>query len=165
MRRSFYAALVLAALGLSAQEAQAQVELGPQVSVAEDVDVGIGANINVPLSSIHRNLEFSGNFTFYFPDGFDYWELDGDIRFLFPLSGETSLLPYAMAGLAIGDFSLDGDGDIGPPHYDDSELGLRIGGGFKIPMQNVTPFVDLALTVGDLPDFTLRGGFSFPLGN
>jgi len=165
MRRSFTVALVLAAFALTAQEIQAQVELGPQVSVAEDVDVGIGANINIPLRSIHPNLEFSGNFTFYFPDKFDYWELDADVRYLFPLSGNTSLLPYAMAGLAIGDFSVDVEEDIGPPRYDDSELGLRIGGGFKVPMETVTPFVDLALMVGDLPDFTLRGGFSFPIGN
>lgn len=161
MRNLFSGALALAFLTLSASGAQAQVYLGPQLSVAEDVDLGIGVNVGVPLSALQENLEFSGNFTFYFPDGFDYWEVDGNVRYLFPLSDDMNLLPFAMAGLAIGHFSWDANGIL---DGSETELGLRLGGGFKVPMDKLTPFVELALGIGDIPDFTLRGGLTFPMG-
>lgn len=164
MRKLFAGTMLFALLALSAPDARAQVDLGPQVSVAENVDVGIGLNVGLPLSTLNENLEFSGNFTFYFPDGIDYWEIDGNIRYLFPLEGNSSLVPFVMAGLGIGHYSW---GDDVPDRVDNSntELGLRLGGGAKFPMERMTPFVDLGLAIGDLPDFTLRGGFTFPLGN
>lgn len=160
MKILFAGILALALLTLSAPAVQGQIDLGPQLSVAEDVDVGIGVNVVAPLTTLYENLEFSGNFTFYFPDGVDYWEIDGDVRYLFPLPDNTSILPFAMAGLAIGRFSWD----AGIRDGSETELGLRLGGGFKMPMDNFTPFVELGLGVGDIPDFTLRGGLTFPLG-
>ncbi|MFO8174447.1 MAG: hypothetical protein ACQET1_02825 [Gemmatimonadota bacterium] len=160
MKNLFAGVLALALLTLSAPAVQGQIDLGPQLSVAEDVDVGIGVNVVAPLATLHENLEFSGNFTFYFPDGVDYWEVDGDVRYLFPIPDNTSILPFAMAGLAIGYYSWD----AGIHDGSETELGLRLGGGFKVPMDNLTPFLELGLGVGDIPDFTLRGGLTFPLG-
>ncbi len=162
MRTALPGMIALALLALSAPAAQGQVQLGPQISVADEVDLGVGATVVFPLSSIYENLEFSGDFTLYFPDGYDYWEADGNVRLLFPLSGSTSLLPFVMAGLSIGRFSWDAGG---PFDGSETELGLRLGGGFKVPMERFTPFMDLGLGIGDIPDFTLRGGVTFAVGN
>ena len=164
MRKLVAGAVALALVALTAPDARAQVYLGPQVSVAEDVDVGVGVNVGVPLASLHENLEFSGNFTLYFPDVIDYWEVDGNVRYLFALEGNSAMVPFVMAGLAIGNSSWDGDDIPGVADDSNTELGLRVGGGAKFPMDRLTPFVDLGLTIGDLPDFILRGGFTFPLG-
>jgi len=164
MRTIVTGSLLLALLLFVAPDAQAQVAIGPELSVAEDVDVGIGAIIEAPLASLHQNLEFAGRFTIYFPDFGNYWEIDGDVRYVFPLDGENNLLPYALAGLAIGRFSWDyeGPGDVGS--VSDTELGLRIGGGLKVPFGRVIPFAELGLGIGDIPDFSLRLGGTFPLG-
>ena len=165
MKKSLAGAMALSLLAFTAPQARAQVELGPQLSIANDVDFGLGVNLGLPLTSLHQNLEFSGNFTLYFPDNIDYWEIDGNIRYLFHLQGNSSMIPFAMAGLAIGRSSWDGDHVPGLGDDSNTELGLRLGGGAKFPMGKTTPFVDLGLTIGDLPDFVLRGGLTFPLGS
>jgi len=90
--------------------------------------------------------------------------LDADVRYLFPLSGENEILPYALAGIAIGRFSWEYDGPNLELGGSDTEIGLRIGGGFKVPMERFTPFAELGLGIGDIPDFTLRTGLTFPVG-
>lgn len=143
---------------------QGQIALGPEFSVAEDVDVGIGAVVEAPLTSLYENLEFAGRFTFYFPDGFDYWEMDGDVRYLFPLEGGGDLIPFALAGLAIGHYSWGSESPGEGSGGSDTEVALRIGGGLKVPMGSFIPFAELGLGIGDLPDFSLRLGGTFPIG-
>ena len=164
MRTILAGSLVLSLLAFGAPQVQGQIALGPEISVAEDVDLGIGAVIEAPLTTIYEQLEFAGRFTLYFPDGGDYWELNGDVRYLFPLEGENALLPYALAGIALGHSSWDYEGPGEGGSGSDTEIALRIGGGFKVPMDRMTPFAELGLGIGDLPDFTLRGGLTFPVG-
>jgi len=134
MRSLAAGSLFLALLLFGAPDARGQIAVGPELSVAEDVDVGIGVIIEAPLTSIYENLEFAGRFTFYFPDGFDYWEIEGDVRYLFPLSGGNDLVPYALAGLALGHFSWNYDFPGAEGSVSDTEIALRIGGGLKVPM-------------------------------
>ena len=164
MRTLVTGSLLLTLFLFGASGARAQVAIGPELSVAEDVDVGIGAIIEAPLASLHQNLEFAGRFTIYFPDFGNYWEIDGDVRYVFPLEGENNLLPYVLAGLAIGDYSFDYEGPGGGGTASDTEVGLRIGGGLKVPFGRMIPFAELGLGVGDIPDFSLRLGATFPLG-
>ncbi len=155
----------LALLLGTADPSEAQISLGPEISIADDVDFGIGAVLEAALSSLDPNLEMAARFTLYFPDRIDYWELDGDLRYLFPLDDQNEIIPFVLAGIAIGHASFDYDGP-GADIVDDgnTEVGIRLGGGLKIPMDRITPFVELGLGVGDIPDFTLRGGLTFPLG-
>jgi hypothetical protein len=164
MRTRFAGPLLVTLLAFVASPLQGQIALGPEISLAEDVDLGIGVLMEAPLTSVYEQMEFGGRFTLYFPDGGDYWELDGDVRYLFPLEHENALLPYALAGIAIGHFSRDYETPGGGRSGSDTEVALRIGGGFKVPMARMTPFAELGLGVGDLPDFTLRGGLTFPVG-
>jgi hypothetical protein len=143
---------------------EGQWSAGPEIALADDVDFGIGGVVSVPLTSIYPDLEFAGRFTLFFPDGFDYWEVDGDVRYLFNIEGNEEVVPYALAGLAIGRASHDdevGDFDVGGSN---TEVGLRLGGGIKAPMDQFVPFAELGLGVGDIPDFTIRAGLSFLVG-
>ena len=165
MRSLSSTTLALALVLLGSPGARGQIALGPELSVADDVDLGLGAVIEAPLTSVYENLEFAGRFTFYFPDTGDYWEIDADVRYLFPLEGENPLLPFVMGGIAIGHSSWEYDLPvIGTQSGSETELGVRIGGGFKVPLDRVVPYAELGLGVGDIPDFTLRGGVMFPIG-
>lgn len=160
MKKVLAGILSVALLSFFAPSAQAQVALGPQLSLADDVDFGIGAVLETPLTAFNDNLEFSGAFTLFFPDAGDYWELEGSIRYLFPNAGDGSFIPFVSAGIGIGRFSWDSENAEGS----DSEVGLKLGGGLKFPMEKITPFAELGLGIGDLPDFTLRGGLTFMVG-
>jgi opacity protein-like surface antigen len=165
MRSRSSIAAVLALFFLGTPGVQGQVALGPELSVAEDVDFGVGAVVEVPLTSVYPDLEFAGRFTFYFPDSGDYWEINADARYLFPLEGESPVLPFVLAGIAIGHFSWEYDLPVvGTQSGSDTELGLRLGGGFKVPLEQAVPFAELGLGVGDIPDFSLRAGVTFLIG-
>lgn len=160
--RKLFAGLLTVGLMLGASSAlQAQVSIAPEFAYGDDVDFGVGASVAFPLSAVHENLELAGRFNLFFPDGFDYWEINGDARFHFPLPDNDQLLPYALGGIAFGNFSFDNAfGDAST-----TEAGLRLGGGVKFPMASLTPFAELALGLGDVPDFALRGGVSLMLGS
>ena len=165
MKRLLAGVLGIVIIPLPASDVEAQVDVGAHVAVADDMDLGIGLNLGIPLSSFHEHLEFNGAFTFFFPDNLDYWEIDADVRYFFPLEENPSVLPYAMAGLAIGNISWDLDGPGDGVDDSNTEPGLRLGGGVQFPTERLNPFIDLALSIGDVPDFTLRGGLSVPFGN
>jgi hypothetical protein len=164
MRKIFTGLCVSALVAVGGSELQAQVALGPEVSVAENVDAGIGLVVEAPLTSVNANLEVAGRFTLYFPDVIDYWEIEGDVRYLFPLADQPQLLPYVLGGIAIGHYSYDRDGPGERVSTGNTEVALRLGGGLKIPMDRAIPFIELGLGIGDLPDFTFRGGLTFPVG-
>jgi len=153
----------LALLFGTADLAHGQVSLGPEISIADNVDFGIGAVLEAALGSLDPNLEMAARFTLYFPDGIDYWELNGDLRYLFPLTDQNQIIPYVLGGIAIGHASYDGDRPGLEVNGGNTEVGVRLGGGLKFPMDRITPFAELGLGVGDIPDFSLRGGLTFPM--
>ncbi len=152
------------ALGL-AGPVQAQVSVAPEVAFGDDVDLGIGAHVAAPLTSVNENLELAARFNLFFPDGFDYWELNGDVRYLFPLPENDQFVPYVLGGLVFGNWSFDFESDLVDVDDSTTEFGLRLGGGVKFPMDRFHPFAELGAGIGDVPDFVLRGGVAFPLGS
>jgi hypothetical protein len=144
---------------------EGQVSVAPEVAIGDDVDFGIGGALSLPLTQLHEDLEFAGRFTFFFPDGFDYWEINGDVRYLFSIEGNDQIVPFALAGLAIGNASYDADvPDIVEVDESNTEVGLRLGGGIKVPQDRFVPYAELGLGIGDIPDFAIRVGLSFLLG-
>ncbi len=144
---------------------EAQLEISPHAGIASDVDFGVGAAIGFPLESLHEQIEGSASFSLFFPDGFDYWEINALLRYLIELDN-PDVLPYVTAGLGYGNFSFD-LGDIVIPGFDASasEIALRVGGGAKFNAgEAIVPFGEVLFSLGDLPDFVLRGGVSLKLG-
>ena len=164
MRKLFLGLVLMLVPALAVQEVQAQVEIGPSVVLAEDVDFGVGAIVVFSLESVHESLEGSASFDFYFPDLIDYFQIDGVVRYLIPISNE-SILPFVAGGLGIGRFSFDADGILGDDFSaSTTEVGLLVGGGLKFEAESVNPFVQLLLGIGDIPSFGLKGGITFPVG-
>lgn len=143
---------------LATAPSSAQVHLGPQISLADDADVGLGARVVAGVPQ-YRGVEFAGTFDVFFPDGdYDYWELNGNLLYNFEIPEASAFRPYAGGGLNIARFD-----DVGPNDVGDTEVGLNLVGGSKFPNSGpVTPYVELRATVEGGEQFVVTAGILFP---
>lgn len=151
-------------LALAPLPAQSQIYLGPEVAWNDDADIGIGAGVEFDLPSLYPGIAFLGDFLYFFPgDDFDYFELNGNLTYDFPLE-ESSVVPFVLAGLNVGRWSVDSDspGD----GASDTEVGLNLGGGVKFNVGSFQPRVIGRFTLGgDVGDFTVTGFLPFRIAN
>ena len=152
MRRLAIAAVAAGALCLAAPgQADAQVHLGPQVSIGDEVGIGGRALFNL---SDMEGWEVAATFD-VFPDG-DYWELGGNLHYNFAIEDAPGLYPYVGPGLNIG-HRYDGPGD-------DTELGVNLVAGTKFQAaERFTPFAELRVTLEGIRDdaVVVTGGLLF----
>lgn len=145
-------AVVLLALPDTARGQDAH--LGPQVSLANDYDAGLGARAVVNLTDF-EGWEGIGSFDVFFPEGdVDYWELNGNLVYNFPVETSRTFFPYLGGGLNIARAEV---ADVG-----DSRLGVNVVGGGKFDARGVTPFIEARIEVEGYEQFVLTGGFLFP---
>ncbi|HEX7051637.1 MAG TPA: hypothetical protein VF188_15640 [Longimicrobiales bacterium] len=152
MKKLLLAVGVTCLVAINAPAAQAQVSFGAQASFADDTDFGVGARANI-------GLPFSGfkaiaSFDYFFPDGFDYFELNGNavysIRTTTPGFG-----PYVGGGLNIAHSSVDAI------DFSDTEMGLNLLGGAEFGTGPIKPFAELRIELRDEGQFVLAGGVNF----
>ncbi len=161
MRRTLLAALVFI---LSPGVLQAQVNVGGQLSLAEDTDFGIGARTTVGLSVPSFPLEVIGSFDYFFPgdrpagNNITYWELNGSVAHEFPVSSPV-VKPYVGAGLSLAHTS---NSFVGMDS--NTDVALNILGGAKFAVGNVNPFGELRIQLGGAEQFVLTGGVMFQVG-
>ncbi len=156
MRKISVPLALLAGLAFATGSAEAQITLGPTLAFHDDADFGIGATVGVPLPSLAPAMGLMADFMYYFPDGFDYWELNGNLTYDFPLEG-SSVVPFALAGLNIGHYSVS--------EASDTEMGLNIGGGIAFELGTFRPNVGLKFELGNEEAFVLFGTLPFELGS
>ncbi len=160
MRRTLLAALVLI---LSPGVLQAQVNIGGQLSLAEETDFGIGARTTVGLSVPSFPLEVIASFDYFFPDetNVSYWELNGNVAHEFPVRSPV-VKPYVGAGLNLAHRSIDNILFAGT--VSNTDLARNILGGAKFAVGTVTPFGELRIELGGAEQFVLTGGVMFQVG-
>lgn len=168
MRKSYRVLMLAAAAAALPAVASAQTanvkpfRFGAQVSYGLDVEaIGAGARVEYSLASMVPSLNdfrFVGSFDWFFPDGFDYFEINAGVATSFPMSG-GAMVPYAGAGLGIARVSVDVPG-FGSASS--TETGLNIMGGLKFkPMGSLVPFVEARLELGGGEQLVLTGGILF----
>jgi hypothetical protein len=136
----------------AASPAQAQL-FGAEILFGSDTDVGVGARVQLPIDA-NVPLEFQGSFDLFFPDGpADYWEINGNVWYLIDTRASSILVPYIGGGLNIGHAST--------PGFDDTDLGVNLGGGARWEFTNTTPFVEARFVIGGVEQFVIGGGFLF----
>lgn len=161
MRKTIWTTLTTATFVLLlAAPAAGQVHLAPQVSLADDADVGLGGRIVAGVPN-YTGLEFAGSFDVFFPDGdVDYWEINGNVLHNFELAGTTSFRPYAGGGLNIARFDRD---ETLPGRDDDTEVGLNLVGGTKFATESpATPYVEIRFEIEGGEQVVITGGLLFP---
>ncbi len=157
MKKLLCAVALAAMLGVPAS-VSAQVTAGPMLAYHTDLEaVGVGAFLGVPLASI-EGLSIVPSFIWYFPDGGDYFEVNGDAVYTFMVSADSPVQPFALAGLNIARVS---------PDFGDSntDVGLNLGGGVNFVAGSLTPFAGAKFEIQDQTSFVIFGGLSFALGN
>lgn len=130
--------------------ASGQVLFGAEALFGTETDFGIGGRIHYDLGTT-APLEFQGAFDLFFPDGpADYWEINGNLWYNLPTSSGSTALPYLGGGLNIGHVSANG--------FDDTELGVNLGGGVKFGFTNTIPFLEARVTLGGIDEQLVIGG-------
>ena len=155
MRKLVSGFAVAAFLALGSTQAQGQVQVGPTLAVSDDVDVGIGATLSAQAPQLDENLGFIGEFILFFPEGSDYFEINGNATYSFPLA-ESTVLPFVLGGLNIARASYDVDAvrDVS-----DTEIGINLGGGITFDAGSFRPSIGGRFAINDL--FIVRDHFVF----
>lgn len=172
MRKFVFALIAIGAVLAMPAASSAQLQVGPFLAFHDDADLGIGAFVGVPVASIHEDLSFVGDFGMFFPGGgshgavevdVDYWELNANGLFKFPLEGQP-FTPWALAGLNVAKYSASAEvGEFGAS-YGDTQIGLNVGGGVTFGEGPMTPFAGAKFELGGGEGAVVFGGLSFVLG-
>jgi len=157
MRKLVAAAGVVIAAFAFAPRAEAQA-FGANLSWGADTDFGLGARVAFPIGGSvgQKGIKGLATFDYFFPDGFDFWEITGNGVYDISTSGSAS--PYVGAGLTFARSSVSVSGFSAS----NSEVGLNLLGGARFaPTGNVQPFVEARFQIRDGSQFVLSGGVYF----
>lgn len=140
-----------------------QVSLGPELSFGGDTDLGVGGRVLANVSALDH-WDFVGTFDVWFPDDgpnndISAWEANGSLAYNF-LIEDTSVFPYAGAGLNVFHVSVDNPDLVGGGR-DDTDLGLNLFGGIKFPASSVTPFAEVRAVLEGADQVVITGGILF----
>ena len=172
--RTAYIAVLSLVLGPTPLVGQAF--LGAELAYANDLDLGVGLRVDLPVEAIHERFSVTGSFLYFFPGessdeipgveaDVEYWEFNANGRFRIA-NDEVSLTPYVGAGLNVG--RLTGSVDIsgvGGASNSSTEAGLNLLGGLEFGRGPTRPFVEGRFEVGGGEQFVVSGGISIPIGN
>jgi hypothetical protein len=170
MRSVKLALATVALFVLLPSQAWGQFQVGPYLAYHDDADLGIGGFVGIPLPDIDENLSFVADFGFFFPDHHgservdaDYWELNADGLYRFPLEN-TSLTPWALAGINIAHWSYAREREGPDPSADDTEIGLNVGGGVTFGSGPVAPFAGVKFELSGGDGAVIFGGLALTVG-
>lgn len=145
---------LLALLSWTPERADAQALFGAEMLFGSETDIGLGVRAHADLAPGVPNLEVQGAFDLFFPDGSsDYWEINGNLWYRFEVRGGSNAVPYAGGGLNIGRRERD--------DFDETDLGLNLGGGVRFLFENTIPFLEARVTVGGVDQLVVGGGVLF----
>lgn len=139
---------------------QGQMEAGPILAYHTDAEaIGVGAFLSIPVPQLAPGFAIVPDFTWFFPDGFDYFEINGDLMYSFPVAADSPVLPFAFGGLNIARTSVD----FGGGSVSNTDVGLNLGGGVQFPGQ-LSPFAGAKFEIQDATGFVIFGGIGFAVG-
>ena len=150
------------AVAISAGSAEAQ-RFGVQGSWADDADFGIGARVELGLPNLLTsegplaNTFLIGSFDYFFPDvdALDYWEINANLAVPLVASG---IDPYVGAGLNVAHASVSTEFLGEEIEGSDTEIGLNLLGGLRIPIGGLATFVEGRFELGGGEQFVLTFG-------
>lgn len=130
------------------------VSIGGTLSIADDVDVGLGARALWNLHRLAPNLELATTFDYFFPGGgLSYFEINGNVVYNFRFR-RSALVPYAGLGLNIAHASTEFLGF----EVSDTDVGVNFLGGVKYPLSRFLIFGELRVEAGGGEQFVIAGG-------
>ncbi len=146
------AAAIAGAFSLAAPAtADAQVSFGVQGNYGTEVEaIGVGPRVNFDIPGA-QGFGLAGSFDYFFPDGFDYWEINANATYGF--AGQSNLGPYVGAGFNHANSEAGG--------VSVSNTGLNLLGGVEFGGGGITPFVEGRYATTGTGQLVLTGGILF----
>lgn len=139
---------------------QGQFKAGVGLAFATQ-DVGIGGQAGVTYGFTDE-IAGAANFTYYFPDGFDWWEINANGHYNFLNEDGTAV--YGLAGLNYASLSFPGVqtqfGSFGGGST--SEIGLNLGAGAEFDADFALIFAELKYVIGNADKLDIAAGLRFP---
>lgn len=159
MRKIVLVLGVLAFGAANAQEAQAQVFLGPTVAYHDDFDFGLGATLGAKMPALGERIGFMGDFLLFFPDAdnLDYLEINANVTYDLN-TGDPTFKPFAILGLNVARASVD---VAGLEDSSNTEIGLNVGAGVTFDVGRMNPMVGLRLELSGGEGFVLFASLPF----
>ena len=140
---------------------QAQLTAGPILAYhTAAAAIGAGAFLPIPVPTPAAGFPIVPNFVWFFPDGFDYFEVNGDVMYSFPVSADAPVAPFAFAGLNVARTSVS----VGTFSASSTDIGLNLGGGINFNAGSVNPFAGAKFEIQDGTGFVIFGGLGFAVG-
>ncbi|RMF30583.1 MAG: hypothetical protein D6765_03010 [Bacteroidetes bacterium] len=144
---------------------QAQLQVGGGLAFGTEIEtLGLTAKVNFDIT---ESIEGSGSFTFFLPNGdipnndFTFWEINGDGHYTF--TENESLSIYGLAGINIGHWSFENDFGFPGANPSDTEFGLNVGGGIRLPFGSITGYGEIKYTISDFDQLVLNAGVLVPI--
>jgi hypothetical protein len=171
MRKLILALVSVTAVAAIPAPVWGQVQAGAYLAFHDEVDLGIGGFVGIPVPEIYENVSFVGDFGYFFPDKhhngvreWDYWEANADLMYKYPLE-DARFTPWVMAGLNLAHSSWS---DAGEGYVDstgsDTDIGLNLGGGVTFGTGTTLPFAGVKFELGGGEGAVIFGGVSFLIG-
>ena len=144
------------------------IKAGGQVTFGDDADFGIGPRAQVTVPGLGSSgVWLSGSFDYFFPDSglrasdgdYDYRELNLNVLGDIPLARITNLIPYIGGGVNVAWKSVPSDAVEDPP---ERLYGLNLVAGFRFPLVEFTPFVELRYELEGGEQLLIAGGILLP---
>lgn len=104
------------------------------------------------------NISGAADFIVFFPDNYDWWELNLNGQYNFMSEDGTRV--YGLAGLNYATLSIN-LGQFGSSSS--SELGLNLGGGAEFDLDFANLYGELKYVLGDADQLGISAGLRFPL--
>lgn len=136
--------------------AQNEFKVGGGLAYGSEVEA-IGIQVGA-VYDFTEEISGAADFIIYFPDGYDWWELNvnGHYRFF----SEDNISVYGLAGLNYATLSVD-FGQFGSAS--DSELGLNLGGGAEFGLDFAKLYTELKYVVGNADQLGISAGLRFAI--
>jgi hypothetical protein len=166
MKKASWIVLALALLAVGARPASAQFRIGPNLTFADDFDLGIGAIALFGIGNITSSSAITGTAgaEYYVSpcDNCTYFEITAGALYGFNTSG--SARPSVGGALNFGRFSYDAPTQIPGVDFDftNSEIGLAILGQLGFPLGTLSGLANARLTISGYEQLVL--GFAILFG-
>ena len=161
MKRMFIPLFSALLLAITAGPAQAQVpkgstSFGAQMSLGENVDLGLGGRVGFGLAGVVEKLQGTVTLNIFFPgQNTSYWGLNANALYPLKLESGAVITPYAGAGLGIARYS---------NRRTETKLNLNLVAGTLFgSREKLVPFAEIRLPVWGIDNigFFLTGGIWF----
>ncbi len=158
MKRTIKLALLLFGLIFAYNtSAQAQdIKAGGGLAYGSEVEA-IGVQVS-GVYDITEEVSGAADFIIFFPDGYDFWELNLNAHYGF--YAEDNVRVYGLAGLNYATTKVD---LIPSGSRSNSELGLNLGGGAEFGLDFANLYSELKYVLGDADQLAISAGLRFPI--